>query len=519
VVFLVIGPAHAGVGDTQGGDAGLSPETVMNIPAKELAESLYVVRGRGLFMNLEKARTPADWLRVPGVKGAWKKKPGLRGKTVLQDADGDGTFELYGESGSGKPGCSSFWCREADGTERWQTDIRKSSGDNNGVQCDDLDGDGRYEAVSVGNYLTIVDAKDGRIKHERFIFADFHGSPTGDPRGNELRFDYPYRLGRCSNREQLDIVVANGYTPTGATNVQNYPQGGVQVICYKNDGESAWHYKHAGEGYWGGGHEIRVHDLDGDGLDEVIHSANGGVVCLNHDGAERWRHDIGMHSDWIAVADVTGDGRLDVVVQHGGATGHFYLLNADTGAIERQVKNEPRSEVQNFAVGRFRPQLPGRQLAITTLYRAELRMLDLYTGRYLEFPVGAADQQTIRKWNDLDMYNCAAHDADGDGEDEIFTFTTPKPYQLHRAGKEELPTDAAKALTVGVAAFQGNGELAQYWNFYQPIESGVQWGVLYWDMRQFQHPPRRFDVDGNGIEEAYLETEPWILLFEIADLR
>ena len=62
-------------------DAALTPEDIEKIPADELREQLYVVRKQALLVNLARARTPADWLRVPGVKGAWKNF-GQRGKTV-----------------------------------------------------------------------------------------------------------------------------------------------------------------------------------------------------------------------------------------------------------------------------------------------------------------------------------------------------------------------------------------------------------------------------------------------------
>jgi hypothetical protein len=57
----------------------------------------------------------------------------------------------------------------------------------------------------------------------------------------------------------------------------------------------------------------------------VIYSANGGTICLNRDGSERWRLDVngGTHSDWIVVADVNGDHELDVVVQQGGRRARF----------------------------------------------------------------------------------------------------------------------------------------------------------------------------------------------------
>jgi hypothetical protein len=458
---------------TAASDAGITPADVAAIPRQELVGSLYVVRGPALFINLARAQTPADWLRIPGIKGAWQKSALGRGMTTLQDADGDGRYELYGEGGSAGGGKTFFQCREADGTVRWKTPIHRSGPDNNGVQCEDIDGDGTFEVVSVGNHLQILDAATGKLKHQRFIFTDFYGAADPVPKGDEVRFDYPYRLALDAGRK----------------------------------------------GYRGGGHEFRTHDLDGDGRDEIIHSANGGLVILDHDGTERWRKDgLGEHSDWIPIADVTGDGRLDIVVQQGGAKGFIYVFDARTGEELSRTSDALQSQVQNLAHGRFRPGLPGRQVALTTINAATLRLLDGPTGKLLPWPVNAAEHPTLLRWNGLDMYNCAAHDADGDGVDEIFTWSTPKGGQLVRVGKEEITTDPARALHVGVAAFAGDGTLRQYWNCYTPTADGIEWAARQWEMRQFHSPPRRYDVDRNGIEEAYIETETWIFLAEIADL-
>lgn len=504
-------------------DAGPTPATMLAIPQEELRDSLYVIRDRALLVNLSLAKTPEDWLKIPGVKGAWKKSPGIRGKTVLADVDGDGKYELYGEGGNATPGHTMFWCREADGTLRWETPVIATTHDNNGVQCEDLDGDGKFEVVTLGNTLTLLDAATGKILLERNIYNDFVPPKHQAKQKNEFRLDHPYRIGHCTDKSKWNIIVANGFAPDGKQGSLNYPEGGVQIICYHPNGEIAWRYQHVDKRYWGGGHEIRVHDLDGDGLEEVIYSANGGLVCVNHDGAERWRFDgrpRPMHSDWICIADVNDDGALEIVVQMNGPSGHFFVLDANTGQVVREIPVVPHSEVQNFITGKFRPELPGRQLAVTTINQAMLRLVDLNTGKYLTFPFGTAEgNPTLRVWNDLDMYNCAAHDANGDGVEEIFTFTTPKASQLVRAGKKEIQPDTAQALTVGVAAFRGDGELLQYWNFYTPTKDGISWGVSQWEMRQFLNPARRYDVDGNGIEEAYIETAPWIILTEIADLE
>jgi hypothetical protein len=270
-------------------------------------------------------------------------------------------------------------------------------------------------------------------------------------------------------------VIAGGYDPNrphrlvrASDGRPDSPKGGIQIIALEPDGSVAWHYRHAGDGYRGGGHEFRAFDLDGDGWDEIIHSANGGLVVLNRDGTERWRKDdLGEHSDWIPIADVTGDGRLDIVVQQGGAKGYVYIYDALTGREQSRTPDALLSQIQNLAAGRFRPQRSGLQVALTTINGCALRLLDGPTGELLPWPVGAAEHPTLRRWNGLDMYNCAAHDADGDGQDEIFTYSTPKGGQLLRVGKTELTDDAGRALDVGVAAYEGDGTLRRYWNFYR----------------------------------------------------
>lgn len=511
-------------GQSFAAETEVTPADIAAIPRQELLDSPYVVRGQALLINLAKMRTPDEWRRIPGIKAAWHKHPLKRGLTTLQDADGDGAYELYGEGGEAGPGQCFFWCREADGTLRWKSPIHESGPDNNGVHCEDIDGDGRREVVSVGNYIQILDAASGALKRKRFIFPDFYGASGTDIKGDEARFDYPYRLARCSDKKQLDIVIANGWSPADPRVLRHSdgrpdsPKGGVQIIAYRPDGTISWHYKHAQKDYRGGGHEFRAHDLDGDGWDEIIHSANGGLVVLNRDGTERWRKDgLGVHSDWIPIVDVTGDGRLDIVVQQGGATGFIYIFDAQTGSEHSRTPDVLQSQIQNLAQGNFRPGMPGRQIALSTINGCVLRLLDGRTGELLAWP-GAAEHPTLFRWNALDMYNCAAHDADGDGVDEIFTYSTPKGGQLVRVGREEITSDVSKALFVGVAAFSGDGALRQYWNCYTPTADGIQWGARQWDMRQFHSPPRRWDVDRNGIEEAYVETEQWIFLTEIADL-
>ena len=113
-------------------------------------------------INLSLTKTSADWLKVPGIKGAWKNV-GSYGKVVLQDIDHDGQWELYGTAGGTSGNRKPFSCRLANGELAWTTPDVGCAHDNNGVWVEDIDGDGKYEAVDVGCYISVLDAAGVKI--------------------------------------------------------------------------------------------------------------------------------------------------------------------------------------------------------------------------------------------------------------------------------------------------------------------------------------------------------------------
>lgn len=145
----------------------VTPKNMENVPV----DKLYVVQGKALLVNLSLACTPDDWLKVPGVKGAWRNFDS-RGKVVLQDVDGDGDFEFYGTGYGTASSRATFSCREKDGTTRWTIPAVGCCEYNNGVWCEDIDDDGKYEVVDVECYLTVLDACTRERKIERFIYHD-----------------------------------------------------------------------------------------------------------------------------------------------------------------------------------------------------------------------------------------------------------------------------------------------------------------------------------------------------------
>ncbi|GGG13403.1 hypothetical protein GCM10010912_67280 [Paenibacillus albidus] len=101
------------------------------------------------------------------------------------------------------------------------------------------------------------------------------------------------------------------------------------------------------------GHYPWVHDLNGDGRDEVM----AGYDLLDADGNLLWScQDLDDHADCLWVGDVNGDGLPEVVV--GGSVTVMYdregrELWRYSGSIESQ----------HLALGRFREDLPGLQVA------------------------------------------------------------------------------------------------------------------------------------------------------------
>lgn len=74
---------------------------------------------------------------------------------------------------------------------------------------------------------------------------------------------------------------------------------------------------------------VGVFDVDGDGIDEVLLDVGDAVEAVALDGTVVWRHD---GRDRVLVADVTGDGRRDLVAHPGQGAGLLALLDPASGA-------------------------------------------------------------------------------------------------------------------------------------------------------------------------------------------
>lgn len=103
----------------------------------------------------------------------------------------------------------------------------------------------------------------------------------------------------------------------------------------------------------GGGHNILLRDVDGDGKDEIF----VGYTLLDHDYREMYAFDFGAHADSIYVRDINEDGTDEVIYNCDNE--RFVCVN---------VKGELLFEKTEFAhpqaahIGKFMPEVPGLQI-------------------------------------------------------------------------------------------------------------------------------------------------------------
>lgn len=256
---------------------------------------------------------------------------GPRCKMLLGDLNGDGRMELLLAQPDNRQDVRyiphQVQCLTAfdlDGNVLWQTGTPDPGAGKQGsdypVQIADIDGDGVLEVLCVvEDKFLILDGRDGQVKashelpgpeaHDCIIVANLTGGSYAS-----------------------DIILKDRYHKMWALDC-NFR------LLWTHEGNP--------------GHFPWVYDLDGDGLDEVM----AGYDLLDHDGKLLWScKDLDDHADCIWVGDVNGDGEPELVI--GGSVTVMYDRNG-----QELWRYEGSVESQHIALGRFREDLPGLQIA------------------------------------------------------------------------------------------------------------------------------------------------------------
>ena len=222
----------------------------------------------------------------------------------IGDIDGDGRMEFISMDQSG----NLLRVVNLDGELLFEKNL-----DNNGnwgtalVCVADIDGDGRQEIIAPnGGSVVAFDAKGNKIRERNF----------GECQKDAFQISVPL-LGaaRIKSLDEPSIIaaVAGGTIYALDTNFN---------IIWKTDGFRRDF-----------GHEIHFADIDGDGLDEIavctVDTINGWsetiigeLLLLDHDGTVLLRKRVqdlhwDTHFDDIAMADFTGDGTCQILIEKG----------------------------------------------------------------------------------------------------------------------------------------------------------------------------------------------------------
>ncbi|MEI7027112.1 rhamnogalacturonan lyase family protein [Paenibacillus sp. y28] len=258
-------------------------------------------------------------------------KAGLRTKMLLGDVDGDGRMELLLAQPDGgiddryvphQVQCMTVF--DLQGNLLWQVGTPDPNAGGPGsdypVQLYDIDGDGQLEVLCVmDKQFRIYSGRSGELKKSY---------PLPDP----LAHDCIIIANLRGLERPQDIILKDRYR---------------RLWALDNEMNVLWTYT------GNPGHFPWVYDIDGDGCDEVM----AGYDMLDHDGTKLWScKDLDDHADCIWIGDVNGDGEPEVVVG-GSVTVMYSLQGSELWRYDGSI------ESQHVALGRFRTDMPGLQIA------------------------------------------------------------------------------------------------------------------------------------------------------------
>lgn len=291
-----------------------------------------------------------DLEAVPGVKTAYPTTPDpdQREKhhaviSNMKDLNGDGNMHVF-RALIDKP-YTRIACYDESGRQVWMSEkIAPGGDDESGMPVADIDGDGKYEIIlSQWAAVYCIDAHTGAVKWIHELEKGGRAGPGG--------WDCPMVVGRFRGGGEISIVVRSG----------------LNIRCLDGAGREVWHQPLTGDETYG--HSLCRYDVNGDGLDEVFSARNGMIDAFAPDGTVLWKDDSQLnHSDNFAFGDIDGDGRCEVVYDHDGCGGKGPLYVADplTGRLKYAMDYAAAGlrHCQGFTMDRFRPDLPGLQVAV-----------------------------------------------------------------------------------------------------------------------------------------------------------
>jgi hypothetical protein len=295
------------------------------------------------------------------------------------DLDGCGEYEFVVDriNWAGRPQKVEAYSRT--GTRLWQVDLGPNSTNTNniepgsatidvghwdGVTVYDLDCDGKAEVViRTANGVTFGDGRTLVHSNNNVQFISVLDGMTGAERARmQIPTDY---IADGPMAAQMGIGYLNGRTPSIIASMKNRIGSGAfnMMICaWDFDGLSLtqkWKWRR-GSGNYPDGHNLRIVDVDGDGLDEIGHIGfilkGDGTVLYNLASTGGVVHGDRWH---IGKFDSVRPGLQGYGIQQDNPSGLLeYYYDAATGAMLWQRIGTP-GDVARGDVGDVDPSTPG----------------------------------------------------------------------------------------------------------------------------------------------------------------
>ena len=246
------------------------------------------------------------------------------------DLTGNGRADIFcvvgGESGhAAKHSVNELWIQQPDGTfvdEGSQPGLSDPYGRGREALLFDATGDGRLD-ILIGN---VSPRSDGQPSPNRLFVNVGNGRFRPAP---ELGLDLEYSVGGAGKpgsrhgggnwpMGRLASIDADGSGRHDVLMCAKAPHDETQSVhLFRNDGGRGFHDITADAGLGGlAARDCAVADLTGDGRpDLVIVNAAGLLICVNDHGTFRIAHRVGMDNAFrVAVGDADGDGHPDIYV-------------------------------------------------------------------------------------------------------------------------------------------------------------------------------------------------------------